>query len=360
MEVTQNLLVTGKPPKISWKTPAPIIYGAALSADELSAVCTEIDPATFLEMEGTMEYKPALGTVLSAGQHNLTAVFTPASFQPENNSALHKHEYTPATVTMSISVLKSSPDLCWVETASIYENEIFSNSFLRENLSCEVDGNFYTAPYKDGDRVCMPGMQEDTKVILSVMFVPLDVDNYNSVSIDAVLTIKPRIAACVLWPLPVSITYGEELSATKHLAATFLKPGKLTKAIVSAVNAERSRDSSDSDNFRFPANFEFSSIQFHASIDKVLSRFVHGGNSERCSKITNRIHSASYSVLSISTAEVEAIRTFAGSFTNTVIKTAVWNSLVVGGYTQFSPPAGTLCVCDVCVCVYDVCVCVSY
>ncbi len=57
--------------RITWMLPAPIIYGTPLSDLQLNAEST---------IPGTMAYDPPEGTLLSAGTHTLTAVFTPGVF----------------------------------------------------------------------------------------------------------------------------------------------------------------------------------------------------------------------------------------------------------------------------------------
>jgi len=77
-------------PRISWPTPAPIIYGTALSGSQLDAKST---------IPGTFIYTPANGTVLSVGQRTLTAVFTPTD----------DSDFTPATATVMLTVVPATP-----------------------------------------------------------------------------------------------------------------------------------------------------------------------------------------------------------------------------------------------------------
>jgi hypothetical protein len=75
---------------INWPAPASIVYGTALSGLQLDATST--DP-------GTIVYTPAIGTLLPAGQHTLTAVFTPS----DNAS------FTPTTATVILTVTPFMP-----------------------------------------------------------------------------------------------------------------------------------------------------------------------------------------------------------------------------------------------------------
>jgi hypothetical protein len=79
-------------PTIMWATPAPIVYGTALSATQLDASSA---------LPGSFTYSPAAGTVLTVGQHTLTATFTP------NDTT----DYTPATATVTLTVIPVTPNL---------------------------------------------------------------------------------------------------------------------------------------------------------------------------------------------------------------------------------------------------------
>jgi hypothetical protein len=71
---------------ITWPTPAPIVYGTALSATQLDAKST---------VAGTFLYTPAVGTVLAAGQQTLSVVFTPTDGA----------DYIPTTATVTLTVV---------------------------------------------------------------------------------------------------------------------------------------------------------------------------------------------------------------------------------------------------------------
>jgi hypothetical protein len=77
-------------PAITWSTPAPIVYGTALSDTQLDATATV--PGTFL-------YSPAAGTVLNAGvNQTLSVTFTPTDTTNYNGSSR----------TVSLSVNKAT------------------------------------------------------------------------------------------------------------------------------------------------------------------------------------------------------------------------------------------------------------
>ena len=65
---TVQLTVNKATPDITWPTPAPIVYGTALSSAQLDATGN---------VPGTFAYSPAAGTILPTGTQTLNVVFTP-------------------------------------------------------------------------------------------------------------------------------------------------------------------------------------------------------------------------------------------------------------------------------------------
>ncbi len=80
------------PVGLTW-TPAPIVYGAGLSAEQLNATA---------RLPGSFAYSPALGAILPVGTHPLSVVFTPtnSSFASTNASVLLT--VTPAPLTIQV------------------------------------------------------------------------------------------------------------------------------------------------------------------------------------------------------------------------------------------------------------------
>jgi subtilisin-like proprotein convertase family protein len=82
-----GLELTGKAlPNLTWSPPAALVYGAALTAQELNALA---------DVPGTFVYNPPLGTVLGAGSGQpLTVTFLPAD----------TNQYATATASVTIDV----------------------------------------------------------------------------------------------------------------------------------------------------------------------------------------------------------------------------------------------------------------
>src|SRR4029077_6769476 len=98
---TVSIDVLKATPVITWATPADITYGMALSATQLNATANTL---------GSFVYSPLAGTVLNAGAaQTLSITFTPTDAA----------NFTTATKTVSINVLKATPVIPWATPADI-------------------------------------------------------------------------------------------------------------------------------------------------------------------------------------------------------------------------------------------------
>ena len=83
--------ITPPQPTITWPTPAAIAYGTKLSTTRLDAKAYA--PGATTTLPGKYVYTPAAGTVLTAGTHTLSVLFTPTS-----------KGYQPVTATVTLTV----------------------------------------------------------------------------------------------------------------------------------------------------------------------------------------------------------------------------------------------------------------
>src|SRR4029079_19611508 len=86
---------------ITWTAPADITYGTARSTTQLNATAN---------VPGTFVYSPAAGTMLNAGANQTLSV----SFTPTDAA-----NYTTATKSVTINVLKASATITWTAPADI-------------------------------------------------------------------------------------------------------------------------------------------------------------------------------------------------------------------------------------------------
>ena len=123
---TASFTITQATPTLSWTATASITYGTALSAAQLDATAS---------VPGGFTYSPAVGTVLSAGTHTLTANFTPTDTSDYS---------TPQPVTVSITVTQATPTLSWTAPASITYGTALTAAQL--DATASVPGGFTYSP----------------------------------------------------------------------------------------------------------------------------------------------------------------------------------------------------------------------
>jgi len=87
-----DTVVFQQPPAITWPTPAPIVYGTALTGTQLNATSP---------VAGSFSYSPAAGTVLAVGSQTLKVLFTPTDTT----------DYTTSTASVTLNVIPATPGL---------------------------------------------------------------------------------------------------------------------------------------------------------------------------------------------------------------------------------------------------------
>src|SRR5205823_10317534 len=151
---TVSINVLKATPTITWTTPADIIYGTALGVTQLNASSSVL---------GTFVYTPPSGTVLSAGTvQTLSVAFTPTDAA----------NYTTASKTVSINVLKATPTITWTTPADIIYGTALGVTQL--NASGSVAGTFVYTPLTG------TVLSAGTAQPLSVAFTPTDAANYTT------------------------------------------------------------------------------------------------------------------------------------------------------------------------------------
>jgi Flp pilus assembly CpaE family ATPase len=193
-----SLTVTKATPALTWPKPAPITYGAALSAAQLNAVAS---------VPGRFAYTPAVGEVLQAGTQTLTATFTPTDGS----------KYATSQTTVTLTVAKAMPVITWPKPSDITYGTALSASQL--NALASVEGRFTYAPAV-GD-VLPAGVQT-----LTATFTPTDSTDFATTDATVTITVA-KAAPAISWPKPSSIAYGGGLSAAQ-LNAKASVPGSFT------------------------------------------------------------------------------------------------------------------------------------
>jgi subtilase family serine protease len=162
---TTIIVTAPKPvPTITWATPVAIVYGTALGSTQLDATAS---------VAGTFIYSPAAGTIFTAGQHTLSAVFTPTD----------STDYSSAVASVTLTVNRATPVVSWSTPATVPTGIVLGATQL--NATANVPGSFTYSPAA-GTLFSSPG-----NFGLSVSFGPVDSTDYGLASATVTLTVVP-------------------------------------------------------------------------------------------------------------------------------------------------------------------------
>ena len=195
---TVSYTVAQATPTITWPAPAAITYGTTLTPAQLDATAS---------VAGALVYTPPAGTMLAAGNQNLSVSFTPSDTT----------DYTTASASVILTVNKATPAITWVSPAAITYGTALSPTQL--NASANVPGTFVYTPAAGA--VLGAGTQT-----LSVTFTPTDANDYTTAAASTTLLVG-QAKPTVTWAAPAPITYGTTLSgaqldATASVLGTFV------------------------------------------------------------------------------------------------------------------------------------------
>jgi Flp pilus assembly CpaE family ATPase len=184
---------------IQWPTPDPITYGTQIGVLHLCAAAS---------VAGKFEYTPGLGAVLAAGEHRVTAVFT-----PEDTVG-----YSSSQAAVSLRVAKATPAISWRKPDPISCGAAIGAAQL--NARATVPGSFAYTPAVG--EIMKPGAHE-----LTAVFTPIDTLNYTTSHAAVPITVTEKSPTIITWSTPSAISYGTALSdaqlnATASVAGTFV------------------------------------------------------------------------------------------------------------------------------------------
>jgi uncharacterized repeat protein (TIGR03803 family) len=154
-------LLSAPLPTITWNTPAPIVFGTALSGVQLNATAN---------IPGTFTYYPAAGTILGAGTRTITVIFTPTGTV----------NFATAMSTVTLTVTPATPTITWIPAPTIPFGKALDGTQL--NATANIPGTFtYTPP---AGTVLGIGPQT-----LSVTFIPTDAADYTTATSIVTVTV---------------------------------------------------------------------------------------------------------------------------------------------------------------------------
>jgi hypothetical protein len=198
---TGTLVIGQATPAITWVTPAPIVYGTALSAAQLNASAN---------VPGAFAYSPVAGTVPGAGTQILKTVFTPtdsADYATVARSVQLTVNAAPLTVTVNNQTMIYGgplPTLTGTITGVIAGDGITATFATTATSSSPVGVYPITATLND------PNSR---------------LANYSVTNKPGTLTIG-QATPSISWSAPAAVTYGTplgsaQLDATSSVKGTF-------------------------------------------------------------------------------------------------------------------------------------------
>ena len=144
-------------------------------------------------MPGTFVYTPAAGTVLNAGAaQTLSVTFTPTDAA----------NYTTATATVTINVLKATPTITWATPADITYGTALGATQLNATRARPARSSTRRPPAT----VLNAGAAQT----LSVTFTPTDAANYTDATTTVTINVL-KATPTITWATPADITYGTAL-----------------------------------------------------------------------------------------------------------------------------------------------------
>ena len=197
-QATVSVTVAKTVPNIEWGSPNPIPYGTPLGAAQLNASAS---------IPGTFEYSPAVGEVLSAGSHTLSAIFVPT------DGAI----YSRAAAIASLAVTRATPTLAWPTPEKVPYGTLLSDSQL--NATASVPGTFV---YKPGSGALLSAGEHTP----SVVFTPSNLSDYAPAQAAVSLSVIRQTPA-IHWPMPDPINTTTPLGPAQ-LNARASVPGSFT------------------------------------------------------------------------------------------------------------------------------------
>jgi hypothetical protein len=180
-------------PSITWTTPAAIAYGTALSAAQLNASST---------VAGTFAYSPLAGSVLNAGTHTLSVIFTPTD----------KTDYATANGYVTLTV---NPALLTVTAVNISKIVGTANPAFAATYSGFVNGD--TTAVLGGS----PALSTTATTSSPVGTYPITVAqggmtdaNYTYVLVPGTLKVVAAPTISLTWTAPLSGSASTSYKAT--------------------------------------------------------------------------------------------------------------------------------------------------
>ncbi|MBZ5660252.1 MAG: MBG domain-containing protein [Acidobacteriia bacterium] len=201
---TITLQINKAAPIITWAAPSAISYGTALSATQLDATAS---------VPGSFVYSPAAGTVLNAGNQNVSVTFTP------NDTA----DYNTASANVTLTINKATATVSFGNLTQTYDGTPKPAS-----VATAPSGVSVTLSYSGINGMTYgPSATAPTSAGSYSVAATTNDPNYSG-SGSGTLQVN-KAAPIVTWSNPTAIIFGTALSAAQ-LNATANVPGSFVYA----------------------------------------------------------------------------------------------------------------------------------
>jgi subtilase family serine protease len=197
---SQFILTVSKAlPTLSWTNPAAIIYGAALSSNQLNAMAS---------VPGSFVYNPTNGTILNTGTNALSVTFTPTDTVDYSNAI---GSVSLVVSPAALSVTASNASRVYGQTNPVFGGTITglqNQDNITASYSCSAGSNSAVGTYAIVPALVDPGDRQT---------------NYTLSLVNGTLTVA-QANPQMTWTNPAAIIYGAALSSNQ-LNATANVPG---------------------------------------------------------------------------------------------------------------------------------------
>ncbi len=185
-------------PTIIWANPANIVYRTALGSTQLNATASWTSSGNTVNVPGSFVYTPAAGTVLGAGNNQTLSV----SFTPTDTT-----DYSGASGTASINVLKAAPMITWANPANIVFGTALGSTQLNATASWTSGRNTVNVP---GSFIYTPAagtvLAVGNNQTLSASFAPTDTIDYTTAAATVTISVVPSTSNPTLTAINFSAT----------------------------------------------------------------------------------------------------------------------------------------------------------
>ncbi len=202
MYINGTLTVTEAGATITWTSPAPITYGAALSGKQLNATAN---------VPGSFTYIPTNSAVINTGTNVISVIFNPTDTE----------DYSNLTATVSLLVLPAPLTVAAPSAIRVYSQP---NPPLTGIITGLTNGDNITAVYGTS---ATTGSPPGAYPIVPILVDPNNRQTNYSITLgDGLLTIL-QATPVVTWTNPAPTTYGAALGSNQ-LSAVAAVPGNFT------------------------------------------------------------------------------------------------------------------------------------